>query len=92
MGSGGRSCGSPTGVRTLKAVISISPGAAEEIGLTAAGADAVDVRILKEPDDYGGAPRKERGGLAAPLLERPYLGVFGRGVHTVLEAVDQGLP
>jgi len=68
----------------------LSQAAAEEIGLTAAGTDAVDVRVL------GGTPgseahtsssnshspnsrssKKDNDGVAAFLRERPYLRVLG---------------
>jgi len=72
--------------------LDLSRAAAEEIGLTVAGADAVDVRIFDGPGDRGGyapakeyvvgkksAPRKDRDGVAAFLRERPYLRVLGAG-------------
>ncbi len=72
--------------------LDLSRAAAEEIGLTVAGADAVDVRIFDGPGDRGGyapakeyvvgkksAPRKDRDGVAAFLRERPYLRVLGVG-------------
>jgi rare lipoprotein A (peptidoglycan hydrolase) len=70
--------------------LDLSRAAAQDIGLTAAGADAVDVRVLDGSDDRGGyapakeyvvgkkpAPRKDRDGVAAFLRERPYLRVLG---------------
>ena len=70
--------------------IDLSQGAAEEIGLTAAGADAVDVRVLGDTPDYGARPpdsnshssnsrssKKDNDGVAAFLRERPYLRVLG---------------
>jgi rare lipoprotein A (peptidoglycan hydrolase) len=76
--------------------LDLSRAAAQDIGLTAAGADAVDVRVLDGSNNPGGyapangyaprqeyivgkkpAPRKDRGGVAAFLRERPYLRVLG---------------
>ncbi len=76
--------------------LDLSRAAAQDIGLTAAGADAVDVWVLDGSNNPGGyapangyaprqeyivgkkpAPRKERGGVAAFLRERPYLRVLG---------------
>jgi len=72
--------------------LDLSRAAAEEIGLTVAGADAVDVRVFDGPGDRGGyapakeyvvgkksAPRKDRDGVAAFLRERPYLRVLRAG-------------
>jgi rare lipoprotein A (peptidoglycan hydrolase) len=76
--------------------LDLSRAAAQDIGLIAAGADAVDVRVLDGSNNPGGyapakgyaprqeyivgkkpAPRKDRGGVAAFLRERPYLRVLG---------------
>jgi rare lipoprotein A (peptidoglycan hydrolase) len=76
--------------------LDLSRAAAQDIGLTAAGADAVDVRVLDGSNKPGGyapakgyaprqeyivgkkpVPRKDRGGVAAFLRERPYLRVLG---------------
>ncbi len=72
--------------------LDLSRAAAEEIGLTVAGADAVDVRVFDGSGDRGGyapakeyvvgkksAPRKDRDGVAAFLRERPYLRVLRAG-------------
>ncbi len=57
--------------------LDLSQAAAEEIGLTAAGADAVDVRVLPGSDNYGRASRRDHAGGTAHLLERyPYLKVL----------------
>lgn len=56
--------------------IDLSQAAAEEIGLTAAGADAVDVRVLAGSAGSR-SPEKQRDGVAAFLRERPYLRVLG---------------
>ena len=67
--------------------LDLSQAAAEEIGLTAAGADTVDVRVLTDSGGYGDASRKkygirkERDEGAALLLERPYLRVLGAHSH-----------
>ena len=68
----------------------LSQAAAEEIGLIAAGADAVDVRVLgdtpgseaRTPDSNSHSPnsrssKKDNDGVAAFLRERPYLRVLG---------------
>jgi rare lipoprotein A len=70
--------------------IDLSQGAAEEIGLTAAGADAVDVRVLGDSPGYEArtpssnshspnsrSSKKDNDGVAAFLRERPYLRVLG---------------
>lgn len=70
--------------------IDLSQGAAEEIGLTGAGADAVDVRVLGDTPGYGArtpgsnshpsnsrSSKKDNDGVAAFLRERPYLRVLG---------------
>jgi rare lipoprotein A len=65
--------------------LDLSRGAAEEIGLTAAGADAVDVRVLGDSTGYETLPsnsnsrssRSDHDGVAAFLRERPYLRVLG---------------
>src|SRR4051812_28806236 len=65
--------------------LDLSRGAAEEIGLTAAGADAVDVRVLGDSAGYETLPsnsnsrssKRNRDGVAAFLRERPYLRVLG---------------
>ncbi len=64
--------------------LDLSRAAAEKIGLTATGADAVDVRILGGSAGYGTRPDgnsrfsgRDRDGVAAFLRERPYLRVLG---------------
>ena len=67
--------------------IDLSQAAAEEIGLTAAGADAVDVRVLAGTPDYevrspgrnSHSSNRDHEGVAAFLRERPYLRVLGAG-------------
>ena len=70
--------------------IDLSQGAAAEIGLTGAGADAVDVRVLGDTLGYEArtprskphspnsrSSKKDNDGIAAFLRERPYLRVLG---------------
>ncbi len=68
----------------------LSQAAAQEIGLTTAGADAVDVRVLNGSEDQGAArpapaapasgkprsPERKPDGIAELLQERPYLRVL----------------
>jgi rare lipoprotein A len=65
--------------------LDLSRGAAEEIGLTAAGADAVDVRVLGDSADNerlssnsnSSSSKGDHDGVAAFLRERPYLRILG---------------
>ena len=75
--------------------IDLSQAAAQEIGLTTAGADAVDVRVLSGSEDQGArpapaapatpasgkprSPERKPDGIAELLQERPYLRVLGAG-------------
>ncbi len=95
--------------------LDLSRAAAEEIGLTVAGADAVDVRVFDGSGDLGGyapakeyapresytpgreyvvgkkpALRKDRGGVAAFLRERPYLRVLGAEFASYSGASERG--
>lgn len=58
--------------------LDLSQAAAERIGLTAVGVDAVDVRILAGSGGNGrSASGGDRDGCAALLFARPYLKVLG---------------
>jgi rare lipoprotein A (peptidoglycan hydrolase) len=76
--------------------IDLSQGAAEEIGLTAAGADAVDVRVLGDtPSSNSHSPnsrssKKDNDGVAAFLRERPYLRVLGVEFAPRSRTVERG--
>jgi rare lipoprotein A len=55
--------------------LDLSRAAAEKIGLTEAGADEVDVRVLA--GSGARSPNRECDGVAALLSERPYLRILG---------------
>ncbi len=58
--------------------LDLSRAAAEKIGLTEAGADEVDVRVLAGSTGSGArSPNRECNGVAALLSERPYLRILG---------------
>jgi rare lipoprotein A (peptidoglycan hydrolase) len=84
--------------------IDLSQGAAEEIGLTTAGADAVDLRVLADTPVYEAPPpsknppssnsysssNRKRDGVAAFLRERPYLRVLGAEFASYSRTVTKG--
>jgi rare lipoprotein A len=78
--------------------IDLSQVAAEEIGLTDAGADAVDVQVLavtpgyeaRSPGRNAHSSNRDHDGVASFLRERPYLRVLGAGFAPYSRTATRG--